>query len=192
MHDPFFMRSGQALDDLIGVFDRFAFRDGAAGESLPQCGAFEQFGHEVRRIAPVCRSRRPPAHSGGSACPPPAPPARSGAAGPDRGEYCGEQDLDRHVAAQTRIERPPDLTHAAGADERDQLVRAEALAADRRAALPRRVRGPPPPGRPIPESDRRAGARATATRPRGATRRHPRTLRREMPICADASRSSAA
>ena len=42
-----------------------------------------------------------------------------------------EKDLDGHMAAQPGVERSPDLTHAAGADERDQLVRAEALAGGR-------------------------------------------------------------
>ena len=38
----------------------------------------------------------------------------------------GGQDLDRHVAPEPRIARAIDLAHAAGAERRDDLVRAEA------------------------------------------------------------------
>ena len=37
------------------------------------------------------------------------------------------QDLDRHLAAQPRVARPVDLAHAAGAERRENLVRAEFL-----------------------------------------------------------------
>jgi hypothetical protein len=49
VHDTFIMGGSQALGDLAGIFDRFTFRDGAAGEPLAQCGSFEQLGDKIGR-----------------------------------------------------------------------------------------------------------------------------------------------
>jgi hypothetical protein len=54
------------------------------------------------------------------------------------------QDLDRHLAAEAGVARPPDLAHAAGAERADDLVAAEARARRQPPGRARRHAGHPP------------------------------------------------
>ena len=53
MDDAFVVCGRQALNQLIGVLERFGFREGAGASSLPQGHALEQFGHQVRENRPA-------------------------------------------------------------------------------------------------------------------------------------------
>ena len=125
MDDPFFVRRREPARDLHRVVERLADRNGAGGQALAQRLALEELGDDVRRAvlhAEVVdgRDSRVVQDAGG---------ARLGleALEPVRVLREGRgQDLDRDLAAQARIRRAVDLAHAARAERREDLVRAEA------------------------------------------------------------------
>ncbi len=136
MDDPLLVRGGQALGDLLRVFDRFSGGEPPGGELRSQGFPFEKLLDDVG--SPLVR---PDVVDGGDV----------GVIEKSRGfrlllepaqaigvlrERRG-QDLDRDLSAEARVLRTVHLAHSAGADRTEDLVGAQARAGRERHAAAR-------------------------------------------------------
>src|SRR5262249_1402485 len=124
VHDPLLVRRGETLGDLDRIVDRLARRDGTAGQSRPQRLALEQLRDDVRRavVRPEVVNRRDIRV---------IEDARGARLLLEALQAVRllrvrrRQDLDRDFAAEARILRAVDLSHAARAQRRSNLVWSE-------------------------------------------------------------------
>ncbi len=124
MHDPHFVRRGKAVRDLDCVVDRFPRRHTPTRQSGPKRLALEQLLDDVRR--PLVRSDVVDGRDVRVIQEPRGPgllleATQSVGVGRKR----RRQNLDRHLAAEPRIQRPVHLAHPACPQRRQDLVRTE-------------------------------------------------------------------
>ena len=127
MDDALLVRRFQRVSDLLRDGQRLVDRDRPARDALREVLALDEFHHERADAAGFFETvdvgdvRMVQRGQGPGLALKPRDPLRVG------GERLG-QDLDRDGAIQLRVPRAVDFTHAAGAERRQDLVRAEACA----------------------------------------------------------------
>lgn len=135
MHDPAIMGGGQAVRDLRATLDGFALRHRATFQHRPQAFAFEQFGDEIRRailLADVIDAENVGMIERGDGTRFLLEAAQAvGITGERRGE-----NLERDVAAETRIARAIDLAHSPGPERSKNFIRPEKRSSTERHPVP--------------------------------------------------------
>ena len=143
MHDAFVVRGRETVGDLPGEIEGLVQAQRSVRETGAQRFAFQQLRHDVRQTimcaGVVHRHDVRVVQLPGRACFFFEPAQPVGAIG----QRC-RQDLDRDVAGEAGVARAIDLAHAAGADRRDDLVRAETIARRQRHGLGVNVSAPAP------------------------------------------------
>ncbi len=130
--DPLVVRGGEPVGDLTHEAERLACRDRSAAQSLAHRLALEQLGDDVRlavRDADVVNDEQV------------GMVERAGRARfavealqRFRAGLAAAYAFDRHLAAESRIAGAVDLAHAAGTEQRDDLVRPEPRTGGQRGA----------------------------------------------------------
>jgi hypothetical protein len=123
--DPFLVRGAEGLGNVDAVLERLAQRDRAAVDPLPQGGAFEQLGDDVRNRA--LGAHVEDGHDVGVVESARRPRLTRQALYVFGGRARRVYDLNRHVALEARVVSAVDLAHAPGSEPPQDLVGAEAI-----------------------------------------------------------------